>query len=176
MRVRHALMTYPQQSYDVSVHVYTYTKIPMYLRVTTFTKNLPQMSFHLYFLAICISLWGSTHDSADCWSAHSPPPSARVSFKSVPDARLCGVGRMPPKKKSWLRRCPVHLPLDLLVHLSTFPSTLPLLSRFHSHHQSTPVSYVGVLDNYTCKISLTCLRYPLYCEPIIRAYIYMIIH
>ena len=28
VRVRHALMTYPQQSYDVSVHVYTYTKIP----------------------------------------------------------------------------------------------------------------------------------------------------
>ena len=27
VRVRHALMTYPQQSYDVSVHVYTYTKI-----------------------------------------------------------------------------------------------------------------------------------------------------
>ena len=26
VRVRHALMTYPQQSYDVSVHVYTYTK------------------------------------------------------------------------------------------------------------------------------------------------------
>ena len=27
VRVRHALMTYPQQSYDVSVHVYTYTKL-----------------------------------------------------------------------------------------------------------------------------------------------------
>ena len=27
VRVRHALMTYPQQSYDVSVHVYTYTKV-----------------------------------------------------------------------------------------------------------------------------------------------------
>ena len=26
VRVRHALMTYSQQSYDVSVHVYTYTK------------------------------------------------------------------------------------------------------------------------------------------------------
>ena len=26
VRVRHALMTYPQQSYDVSVHVCTYTK------------------------------------------------------------------------------------------------------------------------------------------------------
>ena len=42
--------------------------IPMYLRLTTFTKTLPQneMSFHYIFLAIFISLWGSTHDSADC--------------------------------------------------------------------------------------------------------------
>ena len=40
--------------------------IPMYLRLTTFTKTLPQMSFHLYFFAIFISLWGSTHDS---WAA-----------------------------------------------------------------------------------------------------------
>ena len=30
VRLRHALMTYPQQSYDVSVHVYTYTKCSMY--------------------------------------------------------------------------------------------------------------------------------------------------
>ena len=31
VRVRHALMTYPQQSYDVSVHVYTYTKLPFFM-------------------------------------------------------------------------------------------------------------------------------------------------
>ena len=37
----------------------------MYLRLTKFTKTLPQMSFHLpiYFVAIFISLWGSTHAS-----------------------------------------------------------------------------------------------------------------
>ena len=58
--------------------------IPMYLRLTTFTKTLPQMSFHLYFFAIFISLWGSTHDSADCWSAHRSS-AARGSFKRVHD-------------------------------------------------------------------------------------------
>ena len=44
--------------------------IPMYLRLKTFTKTLPQMSFHLKKLLF--SLWGSTHDSADCWSTHKP--------------------------------------------------------------------------------------------------------
>ena len=33
VRVRHALMTYPQQSYDVSVHVYTYTKVPIVAKI-----------------------------------------------------------------------------------------------------------------------------------------------
>ena len=58
--------------------------IPMYLRLTTFTKTLPQMSFHLYLFAIFISLWGSTIASVDWWSAHRPP-AARDSFKRVHD-------------------------------------------------------------------------------------------
>ena len=33
VRMRHALMTYPQQSYDVSVHVYTYTKHVILLQI-----------------------------------------------------------------------------------------------------------------------------------------------
>ena len=81
--------------------------IPMYLRLTTFTKTLPQMSFHLYFFAIFISLWGSTHDSADCWSAHRSS-AARDSFKRVHDWCKAGwrrPGAPPPKQKSWLRWC-----------------------------------------------------------------------
>ena len=63
---------------------FTYIKysMPMYLRLTTFTQTLPQMSFLLYFVAIFILLWGSTHDSVDWWSAHRPP-AARDSFKRV---------------------------------------------------------------------------------------------
>ena len=53
--------------------------IPMDLKLTTFTKTLPQMSFHLYLFAIFISLWGSTNDYVDWWSAHGPP-AARDSF------------------------------------------------------------------------------------------------
>ena len=74
--------------------------IPMYLRLTTFTKTLPQMSFHLYFFAIFISLWGSTHDSADCWSAHRSS-AARDSFKRVHDWCKAGwrrPGGPPPNK------------------------------------------------------------------------------
>ena len=89
-------------------HTFMYI-LPMYLRLTTFTKTLPQMSFHLYFFAIFISLWGSTHDSADCWSAHRSS-AARASFKRVHD--WCKVGWRrpgappPPKQISWLRRWP----------------------------------------------------------------------
>ncbi len=36
------------------------------------------------FFAIYISLWGSTHDSADCWSAYRSS-AARDSFKCVHD-------------------------------------------------------------------------------------------
>ena len=45
------------------------------------------MSFHLYFSAIFISFWGSTHDSADRWSAHRSS-AARDSFKRVHDFNL----------------------------------------------------------------------------------------
>ena len=78
--------------------------IPMYLRLTTFTKTLPQMPFHLYLFAIFILLWGSTHDSADCWSAHRSS-AARDSFKRVHG--WCKAGwRRPgaPQQKSCLRR------------------------------------------------------------------------
>ena len=82
--------------------------IPMYLRLTTFTKTFPQMSFHLYFFAIFISLWGSTHDSADCWTGALTDPRLPATASNVctTDARLGGVGRVPPppKQKSWLRR------------------------------------------------------------------------
>ena len=79
--------------------------IPMYLRLTTFTKTIHQMSFRRYFFAIFISLWGSTHDSADCFSAHRPQLPATASNVCITDAWLGGVGRMFPLKKSWLRRC-----------------------------------------------------------------------
>ena len=70
--------------------------IPMYLWVTTFTKTVPKLCF-----AICISLWGSTHDSDDCWSAHRSP-AARDSFKRVHDRCKAGWRHSgapaPPKK------------------------------------------------------------------------------
>ena len=46
--------------------------------------------------SIFFSLWGSTYDSADCWSAHRPP-SARDSFKRVHDWWVASAG-CPPNK------------------------------------------------------------------------------
>ena len=78
----------------------------MYLRLTTLTKNLPQMSSHLYFLLFVFRSGApaSTHDSADCWSAHRSP-AARDSFEHMHD--WCKAGWVsarcpPPQQKSWL--------------------------------------------------------------------------
>ena len=63
-------------------------------------KTSPNVISPIFF-AIYISLWGSTHDSADYWSAHrSLQLSATTSNVCTTDARLCGVGRVPPQTKS----------------------------------------------------------------------------
>ena len=54
--------------------------ITMYLRLTTFTKTLPKCHFNYFF-----PLRGSTHNSADCWSADRSPASRGDSFKRVHD-------------------------------------------------------------------------------------------
>ena len=59
----------------------------------------PNMPFHPYLFAIFISLWASTHDSADCWSAHRSP-AVRDSFKRVHDRCKVGdVGLVAPQTK-----------------------------------------------------------------------------
>ena len=64
-----------------------------HLHLCIVQKPSPKCHF-TYIFAIFISLWGSTHDSADCWSAHRYS-AARDSFKRVHG----------PQQKSWLRRC-----------------------------------------------------------------------
>ena len=51
------------------------------------------MSFHLYVLLFCISLWGSTHDSAGALT--DPQLPAAASNVCTTDAWLSGVGRVP---------------------------------------------------------------------------------
>ena len=62
-------------------------------------KNPPPNVISPIFFAIFISLWGSTHDSADCWSAHRSS-AARDSFKRVHDWCKAGWRRpgAPPNK------------------------------------------------------------------------------
>ena len=78
----------------------TFTIIRMYLRLPTFTKTLPQMSFHL-----------STHNSADCWNAHRSP-AARDCFKRVHDWCKAGwrrPGAHPPPPPTKILVTPVPL-------------------------------------------------------------------
>ena len=54
----------------------------------------PNVISPIFCLLFLISLWGSIHDSAECWSAHRSPAAA--SNVCTTDARLGGVGRVPP--------------------------------------------------------------------------------
>ena len=63
-------------------------------------KKPPPNEISPIFFAIFISFWVSTHDSANCWSAHRPP-AARDSFNHVQDwcKAVGGIGGVPPKHK-----------------------------------------------------------------------------
>ena len=78
--------------------------IPMYLRLTTFTKTLPQMSFHLNFLLFLFRSGAPPMILLTAGALTDPRLPATASNVCTTDARLGGVGRMPPpKQKSWLR-------------------------------------------------------------------------
>ena len=72
--------------------------IPMYLRLTTFTKKPPPNVISPIFFAIFISLCGSTHDSAGAFT--DPRLPATASNVCTTDARLGGVGRVAPSNKN----------------------------------------------------------------------------
>ena len=81
-----------------------YHTIPYHLQ-----KTSPNVISPICF-AIFISLFDSTLDSADCWSAHSDPITHAAARETASNmcangAWLGGVGRVAPsKQKSWLRR------------------------------------------------------------------------
>ena len=75
--------------------------IPMYLRLTTFTKTLPQMSFHLSF---CYFYFAPPMTLLTAGALTDYRLPAAASNVCTTDARLGGVGQVPPppKQKSWL--------------------------------------------------------------------------
>ena len=80
--------------------------IPMYLRLTPFTK--PSLEWHFtYMFCYFISLWGSTRDSADDWTVHTSA-AARDSLKRVRDG--CKVGwRRPGAPPTKILATPVRV-------------------------------------------------------------------
>ena len=83
-----------------------FTYIKVFEADNIYKKKLPKCNFTYIFFAIFISLWGSTHDSVDCWSAHRSPAACNSS-KRVHDWCKDGwrrPGAHPHKQKSWLRR------------------------------------------------------------------------
>ena len=60
--------------------------IPMYLRLTTFTKPSSKCNF-TYIWCYFYFILGLHHESADCWSAHRPQMHATASNMCTTDAR-----------------------------------------------------------------------------------------
>ena len=78
----------------------------MYLRLTTFTKTLPKMSFHPYCFAIFSRSGAPPTTLLPDGALTYPQLPATVSNVCTTGARQGGVGRVPPptQQKVWLLR------------------------------------------------------------------------
>ena len=75
----------------------------MYLRLTTFTKKRPPMSFHLLYVLLFLFRSGAppSHDSADYWSAHiASRPQQFQTCARLMQGWVASVGCPPPPNKN----------------------------------------------------------------------------
>ena len=70
--------------------------IPMYLRLRTFTKTLPQMSFHLDLLLFLFRSGARFMTQLTAGALTDPQLPTTASNACTADARLGGVGGVPP--------------------------------------------------------------------------------
>ena len=72
----------------------------MCLRLTTFTKTLPQMSFHLYFLLFLFRSDAPPMKllTSGALTDTQLPVTASNVYTTVTDARLGGVGQVAPNR------------------------------------------------------------------------------
>ena len=80
--------------------------IPMYLRLTTFTKTLPQMPFHLCFAIFFRSVARLITLLTAGGLTDLQLPATALNMCTT-DARLGGVGRMPPPPQTKILATPV---------------------------------------------------------------------
>ena len=120
----------------------------MYLRLTTFTKTLPQMSFHLYFLLFLCRSGAPPMTLLTAGALTDPRLPATASNVCTTDARLGGVGRVPPK--SWLRRCLSNMFLNIILPHSISTSTGLFWDDFQNETWSNPpiVIVISLFCNY----------------------------
>ena len=87
-------------------HLHFMYIIPMYLRLTTVTKTLPQMSFHIYSLLFLFRSGAPPMTLLTAGALTDPQLPVTASNVCTTDARMGGVGQVAPhKQKSWLRWC-----------------------------------------------------------------------
>ena len=105
----------------------------MYLRLTTFTKILPQMSFHLYILLFLFRS-GAPHTTlltAGAFTDTQLPVTASNACRT--DARLGGVARVAPQTKilaTPVSGCMVSCPRRFL----RWPSSMLKTLQSSCHH------------------------------------------
>ena len=79
-------------------------------------KNPPPNVISHLFCYLC-SLWGSTLDSVDCWSAHRSP-AARDSFKRVRCSRYVAIIRDMEKKSFFYPTHPIFTTFLLVLSIT----------------------------------------------------------
>ena len=112
--------------------------IPLYLRLTTFTKTLPHISFHLHFLLFLFCSGAPPMTLLTARALTDPRlPATDSNVLMTTDARLDGVGRVPPpQQKSWLRRWLKHrLCLQLWINYCTLWLSSQMMNGNNSHSQ-----------------------------------------
>ena len=101
-------------------------------------KNTSSKCHLTYILLQFFFALGSNHDYTDCWSAHKSQLPASASNVYTTDARMGGIGRwhrpggigrMPPKQKPWLRRCPQSCNTTILYTLIINQRNLFILTQ-----------------------------------------------
>ena len=130
--------------------------MPMYLRITTFTKKPPpnDISPQYNVVAILILLWGSTHDSATAGALTDPQLPATPSNVCTNGAMLGGVGRVPPNKNPGYagdRRCCHPCP-----HICpALPSTSDTEDEFYQNIAATSSSFPVENNSFSRATSMT---------------------
>ena len=130
--------------------------IPMYLRPTTFTKSLPQMSFHLYFLLFLFRSGAPPMTLLTVGALTDLQLPATASNVCTADGRLGGVGRVasaecpPPPTKTLVMPVYTHA----TYHMHAFHSL-----NIHKYCTVFCTGYILIKKNRQHNKTFLCIHF-----------------